>query len=230
MDGLLTSLRYRLLSVCSLDVAMPNWKDLEITAKDQEDYRQYLLSTKAPGDQNNQISGNREVRAIPGQSTSAQNPVYIPPKSVFVVPIPKKPHQMQLHAHTKPTKDSENASLQRRRVRDKTPENEQSTADFPPYTRPLFTLTKNWVTHFKPIEIMFLDHTSSKSEEERAWYLKETIDSSLHATLCLEGDRFLCVAEINRRGMDLFGPKKDAPFFCEVHGVCLMFILMLIFC
>lgn len=97
----------------------------------------------------------------------------------------------------------------------------------------------NWVTHFKPIEIMFLDHTSSKSEEERARYLKGTIDSSLHATLCFEGDRFLCVAEINRRGMDLFGPKKDAPFFCEVHGVCfsifgcpclLLYILMLMIC
>lgn len=71
----------------SLDVAMPNWKDLEITAKDQEDYRQYVLSTKVPGDQNDQTSGYREVRAIPGQIASAQNPVFIPPKSVFVVPI-----------------------------------------------------------------------------------------------------------------------------------------------
>jgi hypothetical protein len=204
---------------------------LEITEADLEEYRTFLLSNRtnasAENDQRNLSDGNGNVPAQRA-STSKQNSFLIPPKSVYVVPIPQTQQQLnivkysqeQYAADSVSVDEKETARIQRRRrVRDKTPEIEQSTAEIPPWNRPLFTRTKNWVTHFKPIEIMFLDHTVSKSEQERATYLKETIDSSLQATLCYSGDRLLSVAEINARGLDLFGPKKDAPFFCEVHGV-----------
>jgi hypothetical protein len=215
---------------------------VEISDSDKEDYRLKRFENEKAFQKSNFANDELANLMQDEDESKSKNSIFIPPKSVYVVPISEHQHSFNKMNAEPSSKTFSNipskfgvlqniaTSTVKRRVRDKTPEIQQAVGDFPPWKRPLFTRIKNWIPHFKFIESLFLEF-SLKSDEEKSVYLKETIDPTLHATLCYHENngRLLHVSEMNQRGVSLFGPNKDAPHFCNVHGVLCIGIKILIF-